>query len=78
MKSLNDFKCGRIIHTVDIKKEKNSQFVDEITIKASPPMFEMIQIQTCQDTFMTFHYIDKSVREPKSHDTCTDKYFRVP
>ena len=31
--------CGWIIHNVDIKKRENSQFLGEITIKASPPIF---------------------------------------
>ena len=39
MKSLKDFKCGWIINNVDINKCKNSQFFDEITIKASPPIY---------------------------------------
>ena len=38
MKSLKDFKCGYIINNVDINKGKNSQFFDEITIKAIPPI----------------------------------------
>ena len=39
MNSLKDFKCGWKIHNVDIKKGKNSQFLGEITIKASPPIY---------------------------------------
>ena len=38
-KSLKDFKCGRIIPNVDIKKGNNSQFFGEITIKANPPIY---------------------------------------
>ena len=39
MKSLKDFKCGWIITNVDIKRGENSQIFDEITIKASPPIW---------------------------------------
>ena len=39
MKSLKDFNCGWIIHNVDMKKGKNSQFFGEIAIKASPPIW---------------------------------------
>ena len=39
MKSLKNFKCGSIIPNVDIKKKENSQIFDEITIKASPPIW---------------------------------------
>ena len=38
MKALKDFKCSWIIHSVDLEKGKHSQFVGEITIKASPPI----------------------------------------
>ena len=40
MKSLKDFKSGLIIHKVDIKRAKSSQFFGEITIKASPPIYK--------------------------------------
>ena len=39
MKSLKDFTCGWKIPNVDIKKGENSQIFDEITIKASPPIY---------------------------------------
>ena len=39
MKSLREFKCGWIIHNVDIKKGKNSHLFGEIPIKASPPIY---------------------------------------
>ena len=42
MKSLKDFKCGWIIHNVDIKRGKHSQLFGEITIKASPPIYTFI------------------------------------
>ena len=41
MKSLKDFKCGWIIPNVDIRNGKNFQFFGEITIKASPPIWEV-------------------------------------
>ena len=43
MKSLKDFKCGGIIPNVDINKEKYFQFFGEITIKASPPIYNSNQ-----------------------------------
>ena len=39
MKSLKEFKCGGIVPIVDIKKGENSQMFDEITIRASPPIY---------------------------------------
>ena len=39
MKSQKEFKCGGIVPIVDIKKGKNSQIFDEITIRASPPIY---------------------------------------
>ena len=44
MKSLKDFKCGLVIPNVDIKKEKNFQFIGEITIKASSHIYIFISI----------------------------------
>ena len=38
MKLLKDCKCVCIIHNVDIKMGKNSQFFGKITIRASPPI----------------------------------------
>ena len=46
MKSIKDFKCGWIIPVVDIKKGKNSQFFDEITIKVSPPIYTFCPLQS--------------------------------
>ena len=39
MKSLKEFKCGGIGPIVDIKKGEYSQIFDEITIRASPPIW---------------------------------------
>ena len=43
MKSLKDFKCGWINHSVDINKGKNFHFFCGITIKASPPIYRSHQ-----------------------------------
>ena len=39
MKSLKELKCVGIVPIVDIKKGENSQIFDEITIRASPPIY---------------------------------------
>ena len=62
MKSLKDFKCGWIIHNVDIKKGKNSQIFGEITIKASPPIYVIRLGKPFRYNFRKLYIFHKQVR----------------
>ena len=56
MKSRKDFKCGGIVPIVDIKKGENSQIFDEITIRASPPIY----------------FLKSHIREKLNFSMCTE------